>query len=915
MQPLENVQGASNSRDVNALNTSPSNDQLQIGADALAKGRAAGFTDDETLAIYNRRAAIQSKGVHPVRKNIELDGELRQKIASIRAENPVEINDVGSKTREMRNDQIQFEADGRERDQSVEDAYFGRDENAFSVYDPKLGRNRDIYLAPGVKTGDENASLNRSIRREAENRSYGIREVPKVRNNQVITEPRLDRRGQPIIKKDGTPATKVVTEVEQTYKETGPGQGGTVRNTGGSAVGRNAQELAMKIELGLAQGTIQDTPEVRKTLFNLQRTADPGFAKQAEAAEARELVQADNANFSTQKRADVIEAERRMVDAAVLSGKLGTTGDTESIPYIPGGLTSAKTDPDTGIATKALRAESDARFNARPQAVPFDEESAEIARSLGISGYVDANTGDEIGVAPSKLQTNHPGTDVQINAPQSVTTAASWVGEHLRTGKTGDVLADTNMSQITSDFSRRVEAAAPGYRSRPVRTVQDFATQVQRVIDTRQAAGGNFYKPAVDAAGNPVLNAKGRQKQTKVSDPGISEVMRLLRFTSGEEGQLANALYTMETSGTGSRPVSSFSDGVSVNTGSMYGETLDVGVAGRDTQRAAFAKSGVRPDAPRFDEDGMPIDYGDAQRPQIGAIRERDEFGGVTREEPPLTRAVMKGRTPDEAVATYKAQRAKNNQPVDQAYAKKIFDDNASLRRDQEKTNIMNSLREANQTSTTGAPPARVQEDADFFAGTEKRNLQVSQMQEADERTELARLVTEGAQYGSESGLKPVVASDAATAALLKDHFDTGAGAVPGRDAGKADPGRKLVVPGYRDKSLVPGFTPQIGSSINLESETPGRAADLTGIRTTSGNTPTRSGRVATSATPAAPITGRTQVSEALRRQVAARVDQKRRDRRSKFLIGGGVGAGVAGIGALLSGLNDAYNGPREEQY
>ena len=58
--------------------------------------------------------------------------------------------------------------------------------------------------------------------------------------------------------------------------------------------------------------------------------------------------------------------------------------------------------------------------------------------------------------------------------------------------------------------------------------------------------------------------------------------------------------------------------------------SLTLGVAGRDTQRAAFARAN--------DED--------AQKPQIGAIRERDEFGGVTREEPPLKRAVMKGRTP-----------------------------------------------------------------------------------------------------------------------------------------------------------------------------------------------------------------------------------------------------------------------------
>ena len=130
----------------------------------------------------------------------------------------------------------------------------------------------------------------------------------------------------------------------------------------------------------------------------------------------------------------------------------------------------------------------------------------------------------------------------------------------------------------------------------------------------------------------------------------------------------------------------------------MFGERLDLGVAPRDSQRAAFARAN--------DEF--------AQRPQIGAIRERDEFGGVVREEPPLTRAVMKGRSPDEAVATYRAQRAKNNQPVDEVYAAKIRRENASLRADQSKLEEDNAVARIMRQAAGNTDP-RIQSEAQFI--------------------------------------------------------------------------------------------------------------------------------------------------------------------------------------------------------
>lgn len=976
MASLENVQGSNNSQDVNLAGRSPSNDLLQIGADALARGRAAGFSDEETLAVYNHRKALQGKHVHPIRKDQKVDAELAQKIASIRSQNPAEINDSDRRTSEVATDQVQFELDGRERDQSVEEAYYGRDENAFSVYDRKKQRNRDIVIPSTDRTvvrnknGEVNDAMTASIRREAENRSYGIREVPKEFNGQYEKEDVKDYRDRVKRNKDGTKKQRIKKIIETTYKETGPGQGGSVGNIGGSAVGRTQQELAMKlrqkIESGEVQldengwGYIKDRPDainpdkpvnILRLLDDLERTSDPRIAKEREADAARGWVQRDNANFSAQKRADVIEAERHMVNAAtneqgtVRERNRAAQGRVSAIPYIPGGLTSAKTHPDQGIAVKALRAESDARFNARPQAVQLDGDAREIAEALGISSYVDADsatqvydeytgrlqngsTPAEVGVIPEKLNTNHAGSDVQINAPQTqtVTTAAKWVTDNLRNGKTGDMLADTNMSQITSDFSRRVQAAAPGYVAKTPTSVQEFDSLIQRVISQRSADGEPFYKPVVDDEGNAVRYAsgkrKGRQKQQVVSDPGVAEVMRLLRFTSGEEGQLANALYSMSLAAEGSRPVGSFSDGVNVSMGSMFGEKLDVGTAGRDSTRAAF---GRLPDTVIDEETGATVSNSDAQRPQIGGIREYDENGALVRQEKPIGRRVSKGRTPDEAVAVYRAQRAKNGQPVDEAYARQIADENASLRADQDVTDMAVEQRmvDQNPATSTAQPPSKVAEDEAFFEGTGARSAEVGRMKEAEERVLLADLIQKGARFGSDSGFGSKTARRNVFSSGTSDYYEKGSGkwSMSGRDAGQVEPGRKLDVPTYRDKRLTSTTTPEYRDGYT-RTTTPGRAADFTGIApatapgrfaalspTTGGNgvkPPTTNVSAAFAPEPS----GESRLNRALKDQILARVDQKRQARRRN--IGGGAAA-ASGVAALIGALTGGQQ--QEEQF
>ena len=865
MASLENVQGANNSQDVNLGNVSSSNDTLSAAAMAIAKGREAGWSDEETLSVLSRRRRHQQ----PIRMTNREQREARQRFASITDdEGKVMPAEPESGVRSLLNEQVQFQLDGGERDQSAEDAYYGRDENEFTRWNKDRGGFEDVYIRDGLTTPDD-------LRDQALLRAYGLQKRAKVSNNEVVKEPLLDKRGKAIRNQDGEVimrSTYDIENVNETMSGQGWQQGGgraaaaAVERLDGTRTGspasRNAVIARLK-EAGTLNGyseeqidalAAKELAERRRRVFgdeaptvaneallreNLRRTADPQHAKEVESFFGRRAVQRSGENFSPAAKAISDARAARDASAAIVSGQAGV----DEANYIPGSLTKYNVDPERGTSSVTLRAEPDSIFGARPQAVIQSEEAVEIARSLGddVSAYVDIATGEGVqGITPSRLQTNLPNTSQQVNAP--VTAAASWAASNLKEGKTGDVLADTNISQITADFSRRVEANAPGYRSRPVRSLDDFAVQVQRVIDSRASQGKNFYEPAYSEDGEPIRLKSGRQKQNKVTDPGISDVLRLLRMTSGEQGELANALYTIGMSGEGSRPVSAFSDGVQVTTGSMFGEKLDVGVAGRDTQRAAFAKAGIRPDAPEFDDDGFMIDYGDAQRPQIGAIRERDEFGGVTREEPQLKRAVMKGRSPDEAVATYRAQRKKNRQPVDEAYAEKIRSENESLRRDQAATEETQAVNRVIQQAGAGPLPQRQVEDEQFFS-------------------------TPINKYN-------------------------------GSYRKGREPGGALV--SLRKPDPAP-------------TETPTQYYDGSSKFDVATNFSERSPVVGTNAV--APPPGQTEavapdpVSSALKREIAARLDQKRQAR--KRHIGGAVGVG-AGLSAVMAALN---GGKEEEQF
>ena len=170
MASLENVQGAVNSQDVNLGNVATSNDLLSAGAEELARGRRAGFSDEETLGVLSRRRRHQA----PNRLNNDETAQAFQRYATITTEDGTAMpSELDSAVRSLRNSEVQITQDGGERDQSVIDAYYGRDENEFSVWNKNRGTYEDIYIPDGYTTPD-------ALRDQALLRSWGSRSVRPV---------------------------------------------------------------------------------------------------------------------------------------------------------------------------------------------------------------------------------------------------------------------------------------------------------------------------------------------------------------------------------------------------------------------------------------------------------------------------------------------------------------------------------------------------------------------------------------------------------------------------------------------------------------------------------------------------------------------------------------------------------------
>lgn len=718
MASLERSQGQHNAHISNSANVSASNDpqtqitdanKLRHGAELLAAAKTLGMDEDQLFSWLNSRRELapnQRNGSEAASVHVSPSQKLAQLTATL-AELPTAEPD-GART--VSNEQADLLLAGGEQTQDTVQNFGGfdpktgrqkdynkgaeeiamarggsRDLNAFSVSvpipgtSPKEYRQRDVYIEDGRPTpasfrqsailrdaGIGRGDLIGEFKEDVEIRPKGGLQgaIETQSRKRKVYAANLDNQ-----RPGGTRSTAPANALERLLSQIDSGEvdiNGTVDIdnpvTGKQSV--NVADLVKRLRAGAPRTEggvdVQQRAEVR-----------------AERERGRQAVREDSQRFSTIegiKNQLAYEAEYEALKNGAGRNPNGQQGSVNIARMgetpLPGGLTAAKSTTGSyySAAQSALSREAMAR---RPEAIQLDGDARAVAQSLGLSEYVDSTDTDR------SIPTAGVGTAGEaLNAPgPELTRTGRFIAEHAYEPKGQDAqLQQANISQAQADWSRGVEAHAPGYRHKPVTSIEDLDTQISRVISARQEAGKPFYIKGEK-------DARGRVRNKRVDDPGIAEVLQLFRMGPQDQQNLANAIYQQELGRsqqvTGPQPRGISTSGDRVQTGTMFGsEDMDLTRA-RDSQAARFSSI---PDFVTDKITGERIDTRDAQMPFIASQgnKETPRSRMVTKDP-----ATGKARTPDQAVEAYAQQRAQNKKPVDPIYAAKIRRDNAGLRADQ----------------------------------------------------------------------------------------------------------------------------------------------------------------------------------------------------------------------------------------
>ena len=161
--------------------------------------------------------------------------------------------------------------------------------------------------------------------------------------------------------------------------------------------------------------------------------------------------------------------------------------------------------------------------------------------------YFDPESNNPIAIqgperAPVNTAGNTPNTQQILNAP-GPQSATDWVKANLPNPREGGrVFNDYPQVDIglqTTNFAnklRELNGYGLGNISSNIRSI----SELQKVVDfvTRRSA----------EMGKPLYTQDERGINRRSQNPGTQEVMQLLRMSSGEQQQLANALFQIETS-------------------------------------------------------------------------------------------------------------------------------------------------------------------------------------------------------------------------------------------------------------------------------------------------------------------------------------------------------------------------------
>ena len=685
---LERIQANNNAFDSNAANVSASTDPRQMRHDTnemLIRGAAAasamdelGLTVEETMTALNRKN--RRKNERKTRNEEEkrrlaqwnqsqksvFDQEFKQELDDARVISNDEAAVLGDKG-EIAQDMLQNfggvdPITGRTKSAEIAQAERAgargksyADPNEFTVFRKRRDGSsvpETIYVPEGQKTPKSAAD-------EAILKSYGLRKF-KTGQEEV-----LDKRGEQVYAKDGTPMFRNTYDAAPILSETGRQQTSVAQNSLNRIYEKlNTGELTLET---LIPGS---NVSVANLISKLEDELDPGSTIRNMKSEAEILARSDRA---LPRKGDVVIANERGARDARRRSELVRRVFPDDVSAIP-------RQGETGV-------ESPRQFMARPQAVQLNEDAALIAQALGddVSSYVDMASGQPIPGVDRTRDTgvNTPDTAQQLNAPQ-IGTGGQFVADRVfETDNTGQY-RQVDLIGTTGSFQKQLAKLSPQLAGTPVRNVQQFNAAVQSAIGAIRQKGGkaqNFY-----------LKDPNTGRNVFIAEPGAEEVLQKMRYSEPEKEVLANALYQLQMaqqSGIGVGPqqagsvgankslffvgdgprTTPVSQGVQLNYGEMPEESAtQFGKVGSSTRQAQFRA----------------LADPDAQQPFIGLER------GV-KDTP--ARQVMRGRTPEQLEAVMREQAADNNKPIDMVKLERYKRENAELRADQGRTDEDQSIR------------------------------------------------------------------------------------------------------------------------------------------------------------------------------------------------------------------------------
>ena len=490
---LERIQGAHNGVTTNSSNVSASNDPKQVPNDATdillkgalkaAAGRELGLSEEETLAATSRAARRQKQRDEYKSRNQRL-AEWEQKQKTLRDEG----FDTGF-----------VDSDLEEKGELA--AAFGQDQGDYYEYQP-------------------------------DDRQYQGQQIEKLSEQLADMEDQDNKgrrryeRGQVRLKTGVNPAEydDIADQLAQLKPERDD----------------IAPKSALQEILSLIQGTsgrygydsISGLADVEDRLI---RQVQGGVDLDRERFLAAELAQADAARFDPELR-QYNDYRAEAESQAIAREYFGGYGSGSMADDAIGRIAEIRKLGGAG----ALAAGESA------QVVRFNDDVSIDAPIVRDGVYFDPRTNNPIAVQgpetpPQFRGANTPNTAQTANAPQPQN-AATWLRENLPSPREGGrvfndypqvdiTLATTNFAQKL----RELEGYGLGNVSENIRS----ADELQRVTD--------YIIKKAEAKGQPLYLKDEAGKNRRSANPGVAEVMQLLRMSDIEKQQLANALYQMET--------------------------------------------------------------------------------------------------------------------------------------------------------------------------------------------------------------------------------------------------------------------------------------------------------------------------------------------------------------------------------